>query len=234
MGSRYPGPRAEARAANPRGGAGRALAGLLAPTPAAAQTTDTVFVELGADAARVRQSFVPEDGAVRAFAMRLDEQALSLTGVTSGGESLPTRALTPVDGAWRIDIAAEAPVVVTYTVRAGESGRLDRIPLLVAGGEAEQTVVQEITAPWLIRMEGDPAVLAELDLSTSLPRFTRAGEGAVTATLSSVPGLVRLSRGGALSFARVADLVVLALLLTGAVWTWRNARVRRESGGPAR
>ena len=211
-----------------------ALTGLLVAAPAVAQTTDTVFVELGADAAQVRQGFVPEDGAVRAFAMRLDEQTLSLTGVTSGGESLPgAEALTPVDGAWRIDVAAEAPVLLTYTVRAGASGRLDRIPLFVEGGEAEQTVVQEITAPWLIRMEGDPAVLAELDLSTTLPRFTQTGEGAVTATLSSVPGLVRLSRGGALSFARVADLVVLALLLTGAVWTWRNARVRREAGGTA-
>ena len=210
-----------------------ALAGLLLlGAPAAAQTTDTVFVELRADAAQVRQRLVPEDGAVQAFAIRLDEQTLALTAVTSGGEPLPgAEALIPVDGAWRLDVPAAAPVVVTYTVRGADGGWLDRIPLFVAGGEAEQTVVQEITVPWLIRMEGDPAVLAELDLSTSLPRFTRAGEGAVTATLSSVPGLLRLSRGGALSFVRVADLVVLALLLTGAAWTWRNARVRREAGG---
>ncbi|WP_419935838.1 hypothetical protein [Candidatus Palauibacter sp.] len=209
-----------------------ALAGLLIAAPAAAQTTDTVFVELRADAAHVQQRLVPDSGAVRAVAIRFEEQTVSLTGATRDGVLIPGVEVAPTPGgrAYRIDVASAAPVVITYTVR----GRLDRIPLFVAGGRAEQTVVHEAAEPWLIRLEGDPAALDGLDLSTSLPRFTRAGEGAITATLSSVPGLLRLSRGGALSFARVADLVVLALLLSAAIWTWRNARVRREGGEPGR
>ncbi|WP_419165618.1 hypothetical protein [Candidatus Palauibacter sp.] len=209
-----------------------ALAGLLIAAPAAAQTTDTVFVELRTDAAHVRQSLMPDSGAVRAVAMRLDEQTLSLTGATQDGEPIAGIEVAPTPEGWayRIDVASAAPVVINYTVR----GRLDRIPLFVAGGRAEQTVVHKAAEPWLIRVEGDPAALDGLDLSTSLPRFTRAGEGAVTATLSSVPGLLRLSRGGALSFARVADLVVLALLLSAAIWTWRNARVRREGSESGR
>ncbi|MXW68170.1 MAG: hypothetical protein F4Z72_14385 [Gemmatimonadales bacterium] len=214
-----------------------ALAGLSAAAPAAAQTTDTVFVRLDADgAAHVRQGLLPEDGAVRAFAIRIEHQTLLLAETERGGAPLPAAdaALTPVDGAYRIDAVSDAPVVVSYTVRNPVRGRLDRIPLFVAGREAEQTVVQEITAPWLIRLEGDPDVLDALDLSTTLPRFVRVGDDLVTATLSSVPGLLRLSRGGALSFARIADAVVLALLLAGAIWTWRNARVRREGAGAAR
>ena len=214
-----------------------ALAGLPVAAPAAAQTTDTVFVRLDADgAAHVRQGLLPEDGAVRAFAIRIEHQTLSLAEAERDGEPLPDAvvALTPVDGAYRIDVASDAPVVVSYAVRNPVRGRLDRVPLFVAGREAEETVVQEVTAPWLIRLEGDPDVLDALDLATSLPRFIRAGDGVVTATVSSVPGLLRLSRGGALSFARVADFTVLALLLTGAIWTWRNARVRRERAGAAR
>jgi len=173
---------------------------------------------------------------VRAFAIRIEHQTLSLTETEQSGAPLPVAdaALTPVDGAYRIDVVSDAPVVVSYTVRNPVRGRLDRIPLFVAGREAEETVVQDVTAPWLIQLEGDPDVLDALDLSTSLPHFVRAGDDVVTATLSSVPGLLRLSRGGALSFARLADLVVLALLLTGAIWTWRNARVRREDGGATR
>ncbi|WP_420634979.1 hypothetical protein [Candidatus Palauibacter sp.] len=207
-----------------------ALAGLLVAVPAVGQTTDTVFVELGEGAAHIRQSLAPVDGVVQAVAMRLDEQTLALTGAARGGEALPDADVgLTADGAYRIEVASTAPVLVTYTV----SGRVDRIPLFVAGGRAEQTVVHEVEAPWLIRVEGDPAVLDALDLSTSLPRFTRAGDGAVTAALSSVPGLLRLSRGGALSFARVADFAVLALLLTGAILIWRNARTPREGGaGP--
>lgn len=214
-----------------------ALVGLSVALPAAAQTTDTVFVRLDADgAAHVRQGLEPEAGAVRAFAIRIEHQTLSLTETEQSGAPLPVAdaALTPVDGAYRIDVVSDAPVVVSYTVRNPVRGRLDRIPLFVAGREAEEAVVQDVTAPWLIRLEGDPDVLDALDLSTSLPRFVRAGDDVVTATLSSVPGLLRLSRGGALSFARLADLVVLALLLTGAIWTWRNARVRREGAGTAR
>lgn len=214
-----------------------ALVGLSAATPAAAQTTDTVFVRLAVDgAAHVRQALQPEAGAVRAFAIRIEHQTLPLVEMERGGAPLPVAdaALTPVDGAYRIDVVSDAPVVVSYTVRNPVRGRLDRIPLFVAGREAEETVVQDVTAPWLIWLEGDPDVLDALDLSTSLPRFVRAGDDVVTATLSSVPGLLRLSRGGALSFARLADLVVLALLLTGAIWTWRNARVRREGAGTAR
>ncbi|MCY3701040.1 MAG: hypothetical protein OXH46_15580 [Gemmatimonadetes bacterium] len=204
-----------------------ALACLPAAAPAAAQTTDTVFVRLDADgAAHVRQELMPEDGAVQAFALRIEHQTLSLPDTDA--------ALTQVDGAYRIDAVSDAPVVVSYTVRNPVRGRLDRIPLFVAGREAEETVVQEVTAPWLIRLEGDPDVLDALDLSTTLPRFVRVGDDLVTATLSSVPGLLRLSRGGALSFARIADAVVLALLLAGAIWTWRNARVRREGAGAAR
>ncbi|MYA32403.1 MAG: hypothetical protein F4164_11715 [Gemmatimonadales bacterium] len=203
-----------------------ALAGLSWAAPVAAQTTDTVFVRLGADgAAHVRQRLLPEGGAVQAFAIRIEHQMLSLPDADA--------ALTPVDGAYRIDAVSDAPVTISYTVRNPVRGRLDRIPLFVAGREAEQTVVEEVTAPWLIRLEGDPDVLDALDLSTTLPRFVRAGDDVVTATLSSVPGLLRLSRGGALSFARIADAMVLALLLAGAIWTWRNARVRRDGAGAA-
>ncbi len=208
-----------------------ALAALPAAVPAAAQTTDTVFVRLDADgAAHVRQRLQPDGGAVRAFALRIEHQVLSLAETVGDGGLPPVAgaALTTVDGAYRIDAASDAPVVVSYTVRNPVRGRLDRIPLFVAAREAEETVVREVTAPWLIRLEGDPDVLAALDLSTSLPRFVRVGDEAVTATLSSVPGLLRLSRGGALSFARIADLAVLALLLAAAIWTWRNARVGRE------
>ncbi|MCY3601393.1 MAG: hypothetical protein OXN85_15605 [Gemmatimonadetes bacterium] len=214
-----------------------ALACLPAAAPAAAQTTDTVFVRLDADgAAHVRQELMPDGGAVRAFALRIEHQTLSLADTERGGAPLPVAdaGLTAVDGAYRIDAVSDAPVVISYTVRNPVRGRLDRIPLFVAGREAEETVVQEVTAPWLIRLEGDPDVLDALDLSTTLPRFVRVGDDLVTATLSSVPGLLRLSRGGALSFARIADLAVLALLLAGAIWTWRNARVRREGAGTAR
>ncbi len=214
-----------------------ALAGLSVAAPAAAQTTDTVFVRLDADgAAHVRQGLPPDSGAVRAFAIRIEHQTLSLTEAAPDGGPPPgvDAALTLVDGAYRIDVVSDAPVVVSYTVRNPVRGQLDRIPLFVAGREAEETVVQEVTAPWLIRLEGDPDVLDALDLSTSLPRFVRTGDDVVTATLSSVPGLLRLSRGGALSFARIADFAVLALLLTGAIWTWRNARVRRQGAGAAR
>ena len=56
-----------------------ALAALPAAVPAAAQTTDTVFVRLDADgAAHVRQRLQPDGGAVRAFALRIEHQVLSL------------------------------------------------------------------------------------------------------------------------------------------------------------
>lgn len=233
------------------------MAGVLVATPAAAQTTDTVFVELRGDTAHVRQHLMPEGGVVRAFAMRFEGQDVSrarVAGVaeTPSGTAAEARVewtpLVPVpaDGAYRIEVDSTVPLLLSYAVSrasrpastsAGGLGATppdrppDRIPLFVAGGRAEQTVAREVAEPWLIRVEADPAALDRLDLSTSLPRFARTSDGAVTATLSSVPGLLRLSRGGPLSFARVADLVVLALLLAAATWTWRNARVRREDGG---
>ena len=233
------------------------MAGVLVAAPAAAQTTDTVFVELRGDTAHVRQHLMPEGGVVRAFAMRFEGQDVSgarvagvaefRAGVSAGGPPEWTPVVpVPADGAYRIEAASAEPLVLSYAVSraagaavAGAGGRgattpyvpPDRIPLFVAGGRAEQTVAREVAEPWLVRVEADPAALDRLDLSTSLPRFARTSDGAVTATLSSVPGLLRLSRGGPLSFARVADLVVLALLLAAATWTWRNARVRREDGG---
>ena len=73
-----------------------------------------------------------------------------------------------------------------------------------------------------LRLEADGRL--EIDTDTSLPRLASVGDGAWEVRLSSVPSFVRLAPPGLLSFARVADLIALVLILAGAVWTWRTAR----------
>lgn len=191
-----------------------------------AQTTDTVLVTLADGEARVRQRLTPEGEDIHAFAMRFEGQDLVITEVFREGESLLDASLVPAERAYRLDVVSGAPITVEYTL----SGDVTRIPLFVSGGRAELTVVRDIEAPFLVRLAGEPATLSAVDLPTSLPRFEIAADGSLEVALSSLPALVRLSGGGAFSFTRVADMVVLALILAGAIWTWRNARVRRAAG----
>lgn len=196
----------------------------------AGQATDTVVVTLGDGVAEVQQRLTPRGATVEAFAMRLEEQTLEMLEVVREGESLLDAVLSPVGGAYRLDVVSGAPIRVRYAVR----GSVERIPLFVTGGRAELRVVRELETPYLIRLEGDPARLSALDLATSLPRFAPSETGELEAVLSSLPALLRLSQGGALSFTRVADLIVLVVMVLGVAWAWRNGRVlRRASGGRA-
>ncbi len=196
--------------------------GLLLALPLAAQPADTVVVTLGDGLAEIHQRLTPEGGAVRAFAIRLEGQTLDVTEVVGEGQSLLDVVLTATEHAHELYIVSDAPISLRYVVR----GSLDRIPLFVKGGRAELTVTRGVEAPYLVRIEGPADELAALDLDTSLPRFVISDAGQPEVALSSVPSLVRLSKGGPFSFTRIADSIVLILILAGMVLAWRAGRAR--------
>ena len=180
-----------------------ALAGLPVAAPAAAQTTDTVFVRLDADgAAHVRQGLLPEDGAVRAFA-HPDRAPDAVAGGGGAGRRGAARRRCRADPGrrgvpHRCRLRCAGRRVLhrpEYGPRAVGPGPPSSWP----AGRPRRPLYRDVTAPWLIRLEGDPDVLDALDLSTSLPRFVRTGDDVVTATLSSVPrDAPALPRGRAL------------------------------------
>jgi len=188
------------------------------------QSIDTVRVELTADAAIVEQRIPNAEDLVEAFAIRISGQSIEVTDVVAEGESLLDAMLTAEDGAMRFAVASGAPVTVRYRV----TGPHERIPLFVPGGGAVLTVARGVELPYLIRVTGIEAQLSPIDTETSMPRFVPSAGGTLEARLSSLPAFVRLSHGGALSFARLADAVALALIVLGAIVAYR--RLRGASG----
>ena len=180
------------------------------------------MVTLRENGAEVRQRLVPVGGIVRAFAIRFDHQSLELTGVTGEGDSPLNASLTANGNPYQLNVESRVPIILRFSL----TGSVERIPLFVAGGRAELTVVREVEAPYLIRIEGPGDQLATIDLSTSLPRFTLTESGDLEVALSSVPALLRLAGGGAFTFTRIADLVALVLIALGAISAARNGWVR--------
>jgi len=194
-----------------------------------AQTIDTIHVLLSDGGAEVRQRLVPEFESIGAFAFAAEEQDLRILEVVREGEDLLDATLTRTSGVYKLDVASGAPIRIRYTV----SGASERIPLFVSGGRAELTVARGVEVPYLLRLEGSPQRLAAIDLDTSLPRFESNQPGILEAHLSSLPSFVRLSSRGAFTFARVADLVALALILSGVVWALLKLRAVSRAGAAA-
>jgi hypothetical protein len=200
----------------------------LVAAPAPAVPMDTVVIRLGPDAATVTQRVPALDGAVEAHAIRLEGQDLRLEDAGVAGQPISNPDLGLLPGAYHLQVANNEPVDLTYRV----TGRLDRIPLFVSSPAARMA-----SGPVTLRVEPAPESSTAFDLGTSLPRFQRSSEGALIANLSSTPTFVRLDESGRLSFARAADLVVVALILLAAVWAWRAARrsdVLRVAGAGSR
>lgn len=193
-----------------------------APLPAVGQTPavapDTVHITLSDPSGEPASAQVEQRlaGMESAYLIRLPGQRASLWSARSD-PSATFDAVLP--GAYRIDVP-EGGRRVRYRVE----GRLSRIPIFVPAGEGRITVAREEARTVIVRLQAPPGSLADVDLATSLPRFRREGEGALVAELSSLPSFVRLSRGGALSFARLIDLAVVVLIFLGAVWAWRKGR----------
>lgn len=188
-----------------------------AAVPAAAQTTDTITVRLAGEGALVTQRLEPIEGEVRAIAIRIEGQLLDILEVVREGESLLDATLEAEGPAYGFRVESGAPVVLEYLV----SGATERVPFFVASGEAELTVADGAETPYLIRIEGEPGRLDEIDAGTSLPRFRRTADGALEVAVSSIPSFARLPEAGGLSFTRLADLVAVSLILLGALWAWR-------------
>lgn len=205
------------------------LCGALVPAPAPAQdeAVDTVSIALARTEALVRHRIPNLGDRVVALALRVPGQRLDVTGVIREGEALLDATLVEEEGAYRFEVESGAPIVVSYRV----TGDLERIPLFVPGVSAELTVAREFLEPYLIRVTGDPARLDEIDTGIGLPRLDPAPDGALEARLSSLPSFVRLSRGGAFAFGRIADLLALGAILLGAVWAWRRLRSSRSPPG---
>jgi len=199
------------------------------------QSVDTVRVELTADAAIVFQRIPNADDLVEAVAIRIPGQSIHVTDVVAGGEALLDATLTAEDGALRFAVASGVPVTLRYEV----TGPQERIPLFVSGGGAVLTVARGVEHPHLIEVSGLESRVETIDPETSMPRFERAARteggqggqreegaagGALEVRLSSLPSFVRLSHGGALSFARLADAAALALILLGAIVAYRRLR----------
>ena len=170
--------------------------------------------------AEVTQRLMPEGESIGAYAIRFDGQALKVLDVVREGQSLLDATLTPTSGAYELDVVSGAPVRVRFSI----TGDAERIPLFVAGGSAELTVARGVEAPYLLRIQGPRERLAAIDLETSLPRFEVNGSGVLDARLSSIPSLIRLSPRGAFTFTRIADIVALVLILSGALWAFLKLR----------
>lgn len=192
---------------------------VIEPAPVRAQTVDTVHIHLEGDGALVRHGVPSAVGVIEAYALRMPGQDLTLTGVA--------RASGPVEytlieqgAALRIAVASLADITVQYRVE----GERERVPLFVPGGGAVVTVAHGLEEPFLVRVTGADGSLDDIDTATSMPRFIRAADGALEVRLSSLPSFVRLSRGGPLSFSRLADVAALLLILAGAMFAYRRLR----------
>lgn len=192
--------------------------------PATATSTDTILIRLGPGAAMVTQRIPVLDRVVEAHAIRLEGQWLHIERAAAE-KPLSGQGFDRLPGAYHLRLTGEAPVELRYRV----AGRLDRIPLFVSSPEARLAA-----GPVTLRVELARESSARLDLGTSFPRFGRSSDGALIATLSSTPSFVRLDAAGRLSFARVADLAVVILILIAAGWAWRTARASEVLAGPGR
>ena len=192
-----------------------------AAAPAAAQgaAVDTVSLGLAGSAVEVELEVPSVDGVVRAFALVQPGQSLNVDSVTNASGPVEFTVFE-VGSVTRLAVPSSSPVRVRYRV----TGDRERVPLFVPGGGAAVTVARSVEAPYLIRLSGSDDVLAAIDPETSMPRLSRASDGALVVRLSSVPSLVRISRGGPFSFARVADAFALFLVLFGAVVIFRRVR----------
>lgn len=190
---------------------------------------DTVWVELTDAGAIVEQRISNTDDLVEAFAIRITGQTIEVTDVAREGEVLLDATLTVEDGALRFAVVSGAPVTVRYEV----TGSAERIPLFVPGGRAVVTVVRGVEQPFLIRLSGPEARISAIDTDTSMPRFARADGGALEVRLSSLPAFLRLSPGGALSFARLADALAVALIVLGATLAFRRLRAASRTSSAA-
>ncbi|MFV1987302.1 MAG: hypothetical protein ACC682_08465 [Gemmatimonadota bacterium] len=180
---------------------------------------DTAHVVLGGNVTTVELRVPSVIGVVEAYAIRLPGQTLSLTEVRGAAGPIEY-TLIDERGALRIAVASSADITVRYRVE----GDRERIPLFVPGGGAEVTVARELEEPYLIRLTGDTGTLAGIDTETSMPRFRRLSDGTLEVRLSSLPSFIRLSGGGPLSFARLADVAALLLIALGALLAYRKIR----------
>jgi hypothetical protein len=174
-----------------------------------------VVIRVDPDGAIVQQRLPAFDGVVEAHAIRLERQELRIEESRRGGAAASGVEVRELAGAYHLRATGDEPLDLIYRI----TGDLGRLPLFVPSPEAQLTV-----SPIVLRVELPDGGSSGLDLGTSLPRFSREADGALTASLSSPPAFVRLDRAGGLSFARAADLVVVLLILGAAVWAWRAGR----------
>ncbi len=192
------------------------------------QDAETVRVRLESAPRRavVVQAIEPAEDPRWFLAMRGDGQSLELIRVTANGESIPVDDIHLESSS--STVALEIPASESYHITYAVTGELDRIPLFVAAGGAELTVVSDADIvsgrSRVIRVEGDGDLISDLDIAYSMPRFAPGEDGSISAEVSSIPALIRLSPRAVLSPMRLADLAVLGLIVLVAVWVWRGVR----------
>lgn len=196
-----------------------ALLAFAVPLAATQPAVDTVAVSLTASAVIVDLEVPPVDGVVEAYALFQPGQALDIISVTNASGPVEFTVIDDESVA-RLAVPSSSGVRVRYRV----TGDAERVPLFVPGGGAVVTVARAVDAPYLVRLTGAPELIADVDPETSMPRMSRAPDGSLEVRLSSVPSLVRISRGGPFSFARMADAFALFLVLFGAVVIFRRLK----------
>jgi len=184
-----------------------------------AETVDTVRIDLAGDEAVVQQVIPHALGVIEAYAMRVPGQTLTILDVL-GDRGPLEHTLVEAEGTTRIAVASLSDVLVRYRV----AGPLERVPLFVRGGGAVVTVAHEVAEPYLIRVTANDDRLEGVDTDTSMPRFGRSEDGVLEVRLSSVPSFVRISSGGPFSFARLADVMALLLILCGSLFAFKRLR----------
>ncbi|MDX1395903.1 MAG: hypothetical protein R3195_16080, partial [Gemmatimonadota bacterium] len=177
---------------------------------------DTVRIELTADGATIEHIVPSVVGVIEAYAIRIPGQTLTVIDAARRGGGPVDPALIDHEGALRLAVASSDDVIVRYRV----DGAVDRIPLFVPGGGAVVTVARALDEPWLIRVTG--VRTDGVDTPASLPRFVSLDDGALEARLASLPSFVRLSGGGAFSFARLADAAAVLLVVCGGIVAFRR------------
>ena len=153
------------------------------------------------------------DAPVRFVTIRIDDQTVRVIG--------PSPSLTRGDGALEFTIASSAEGPLSLTLEYSVIGNLTRIPVFVpsAATDPATSVVE-------LRVSGyrhDGAV------GDAFPRFAADGETIVSYP-ENLPSFILLPNGEGLSTNRVADALVVALLVVATLlWILRHMILRARA-----
>ncbi len=180
-----------------------------------------IVIDVRADGAVVEASYrVATDADSVVFrVMRLPEQELRITELLADGVER-SETLERLPGLSQIVLRPERNGRVLVSIRYEVAGAIARIPLLIPDPPTDPGV-----SDVRIRLRG---IASDALLKDGFPRLTRAGEE-VVAQPENLPSFVRLPpRRGTLSTNRVADGVVIALLvMASGYWVYDRRRRRR-------